>query len=61
MCIRDSSVSDPLAVFTKRIKKDEDWGDSFGVRCSRYAYLIEEGKIVKEFKNPFIEGVLQEI
>ena len=55
------SVSDPLAVFTKRIKKDEDWGDCFGVRCSRYAYLIEEGKIVKEFKNPFIEGVLQEI
>ena len=55
------TISDPLAVFTKSIKKDEDWGDSFGIRTSRYAFLIEDGCIVKEFKNPFIEGVLEEI
>ena len=36
-------------------------GDSFGIRTSRYAFLIENGSIVKEFKNPFIEGVLEEI
>ena len=56
-----TTVSDPLAVFTKSINKDEDWGDSFGIRTSRYAFLIENGSIVKEFKNPFIEGVLEEI
>jgi peroxiredoxin len=55
------TISDPLAVFTKSIKKDEDWGDSFGIRTSRYVFLIEDGCIVKEFKNPFIEGVLEEI
>ena len=56
-----TTISDPLAVFTKSIKKDEDWGDSFGIRTSRYAFLIEDGCIVKEFKNPFVEGVLEEI
>ena len=55
------TISDPLAVFTKSIKKDEDWGDSFGIRTSRYAFLIEDGCIVKEFKNAFVEGVLEEI
>ena len=55
------TISDPLAVFTKSINKDEDWGDSFGIRTSRYAFLIENKNIVKEFKNPFIEGVLEEI
>ena len=56
-----TTISDPLAVFTKSINKDEDWGDSFGIRTSRYAFLIKNGSIVKEFKNPFIEGVLEEI
>lgn len=56
-----TTISDPLAVFTKSINKDEDWGDSFGIRTSRYAFLIENKNIVKEFKNPFIEGVLEEI
>ena len=56
-----TTISDPLAVFTKSINKDVDWGDSFGIRTSRYAFLIENKNIVKEFKNPFIEGVLEEI
>ena len=56
-----TTISDPLAVFTKSMKKDENWGDSFGTRMSRFALLIENGEVVKEFKNPFIEGVLEEL
>jgi glutaredoxin/glutathione-dependent peroxiredoxin len=55
------SVSDPLATFAKYLKKDVDWGESFGVRSHRYAFLIQNGNITHEFKIPFIEGVLQEL
>jgi peroxiredoxin len=34
---------------------------SFGMRCNRFAVLIEDGKIVRKFENPFIEGVLGEL
>ena len=51
-------VADPLAVFTKNINKDIDFGDSMGIRCKRYAMLIQDGVFVKEYENPFIEGVL---
>jgi len=54
-------VSDPLAVFSKRIKEDVDWGETFGVRCNRFAYLIENGELTKKFNDPFIEGVLEEL
>ena len=54
-------VSDPLAKFAKSIQKDVDWGESFGVRSHRYAYLIENGKITKEFSDPLIEGVKKEL
>ena len=52
------AVADPLAVFTKSISKDIDFGDSMGIRCKRYAMLIQDGVFVKEYENPFIEGVL---
>ena len=55
------SVSDPIAEFAKSKKKDLDWGKTFGVRSSRYAYLWENGKIVKEFKDPYIDGVIKEL
>lgn len=55
------SVSDPLAVFSKSIGKDVDFGETMGARCDRFALLIEDKAIVKEFKNPFIEGVLEEL
>tara|TARA_B100001057_G_scaffold245487_1_gene245818 strand:- start:6081 stop:6503 length:423 start_codon:yes stop_codon:yes gene_type:complete len=55
------SVSDPIANFAKSIEKDIDWGPSFGVRSHRYAYLIENGEIVKEFLDPLIEGVKKEL
>lgn len=55
------SVGDPLAVFTKNIKKDTDFGASFGIRSERYAMLVKDGSIVKYFNNPFIEGVLEEL
>jgi peroxiredoxin len=29
-----------------------------GIRCKRYAMLIEDGVFVKEYADPFIEGVL---
>ncbi len=52
------AVADPLAVFTKNINKDIDFGDYMGIRCKRYAMLIQDGVFVKEYENPFIEGVL---
>ena len=52
------AVADPLAVFTKNISKDIDFGDYMGIRCKRYAMLIQDGVFVKEYENPFIEGVL---
>ena len=55
------SVSDPLAKFAKSVEKDVDWGDSFGVRSHRYAFLIKNGVITKEFLNPLIEGVIKEL
>jgi len=55
------SVSDPLAKFAKSVEKDVDWGDSFGVRSHRYAFLIKDGVIKKEFLDPLIEGVKKEL
>lgn len=55
------SVSDPLAKFAKSIEKDVNWGDSFGIRSHRYALLIENGKITKEFLDPLIQGVKNEL
>ena len=55
------AVSDPLAVFSKRMKEDVDWGETFGMRCNRFAYLIENGELTKKFNDPFIEGVLEEL
>lgn len=52
------AVADPLAVFSKSIGKDIDFGDYMGIRCKRYAMLIEDGEMVKEYDDPFIEGVL---
>lgn len=52
------AVADPLAVFTKNINKDIDFGDYMGIRCKRYAMFIQDGVFVKEYENPFIEGVL---
>ena len=55
------AVSDPIAEFTTRINEKVDWGKQFGVRCNRFAYLIEDGQIVKKFDDPFIEGVMKEL
>ena len=43
---------------SKYIGKDVDFGDYMGIRCKRYAMLIEDGVFVKEYDDPFIEGVL---
>lgn len=53
------AVADPLAVFTKSIGKHKDFGDTMGVRSQRYAMLLEDGKFVKFYDDPFIEGVLE--
>ena len=55
------AVSDPIAKFTTRMNEKVDWGKQFGVRCNRFAYLIEDGQIVKKFDDPFIEGVMKEL
>jgi peroxiredoxin len=52
------AVADPLAVFSKYIGKDVDFGDYMGIRCKRYAILLEDGVFVKEYEDPFVEGVL---
>lgn len=54
-------LADPLAVFTKSIGMDHDYGETMGIRCRRFALLIEDGKIVKEFKSPFVDGVMAEL
>lgn len=34
---------------------------SFGMRCNRFAVLVENGEVVRKFEDPFIEGVLNEL
>lgn len=55
------AVSDPIAEFSTRLHEKVDWGEQFGVRCNRFAYLIEDGQITKKFDDPFIEGVMKEL
>jgi hypothetical protein len=31
-----------------------------GIRCKRFAILLQDGKFVKEFKDPFVEGALND-
>lgn len=54
-------LSDPLGTFSKEIGMDHDYGETMGVRCRRFALLIEDGEIVKEFKSPFVDGVMAEL
>jgi len=54
-------LADPLAKFTKRIGMEHDYGETMGVRCRRFALLIENGEIVKEFKSPYAHGVMAEL
>ena len=53
------AVADPLAVFSKSIGKDIDFGDYMGIRCNRYAMLLQDGEFVKFYDDPFVEGVLE--
>ena len=55
------AVGDPLATFTKQYGYDHDYGVTMGIRSRRYALLITDGELVKEFKSPFAEGVLAEL
>jgi len=50
------SVADPLAVFSKSIGKDVDYGESMGIRCKRFAILLQDGKFIKEFENPLLKA-----
>ena len=54
-------VSDPLAVWSTANEFNHDYGETMGVRCRRFAILIEDGEIVKEFKSPYSQGVLGEL
>jgi peroxiredoxin len=55
------AVADPLAVFVTQLGYNHDYGDSMGIRCHRFAVLIEDGILTKTFKSPFAEGVLAEL
>ena len=54
------AVADPLAVFTKSINKDIDFGESMGIRCKRFAILLQDCVFVKEYDDPFVEGALND-
>lgn len=55
------AVGDPLAKFVTELGYSHDYGDSMGIRCHRFAVLIENGVLVKTFKSPFAQGVLAEL
>ena len=55
------AIADPLAVFTKQLGFEHDYGKTMGIRCHRFAILIDNGELIKEFKSPYIEGVLGEL
>ena len=40
------AVADPLAVFSKSIGKDVDYGETMGIRCKRFAILLQDGEFV---------------
>ena len=54
------AVADPLAVFSKSIGKDIDYGSTMGIRCKRFAILLQDGVFVKEYDDPFVEGALND-
>lgn len=55
-------VADPFGKFTERMGKSEDLTEyGLGVRSKRYAVLMEDGVVTKEFKSPFAEDVYAEM
>jgi peroxiredoxin len=55
------AVSDDKAIFSQSIDEAVDFGPTYSWRTNRCAYLVKNGKIGKKFKNPFIDGVLDEL
>jgi len=55
------AVADAEAEFTKRMGFDHDYGPGMGIRCRRFAILIENGEMKKEMHIPFAQGALGEI
>lgn len=53
------AVADPLAVFTKSIGQEVNFGESMGVRSRRYAMMVQDKKLIRYYQNPFIEGVIE--
>lgn len=54
------AVGDPLAVFSKSIGQDTDFGETMGIRCKRFAMLLKDGEFIKFYKDPFVEGILND-
>ena len=54
------AIGDPLAVFSKSIGQDVDFGKTMGIRCKRFAMLLNDGKFVKYYNNPYVEGILKD-
>lgn len=53
-------VSDMHGNFSESIN-EMSTDRSFGMRCNRFAVLVENGEVVRKFNDPFIEGVLNEL
>ena len=55
-------AADPFGKFTEHMGKSEDLTEfGLGKRSSRYAVLIENGIVTKEFKSPFAADVYSEL
>ena len=55
-------VADPFGKFTEYMDKSEDLTEyGLGIRSKRYAVLMENGSVIKEFKSPFAEDVYTEM
>ena len=55
------AVADPVAKFVTSLGQERDYGESMGVRCNRFAVLIENGILVKTFDSPWSQDVLEEL
>ncbi len=55
-------VGDPRGTFSRYHEVNADYGETMGPTCCRrFAWLLQDGELVKEFSDPFIEGVISEL
>tara|TARA_B100000497_G_C7388066_1_gene247627 strand:- start:177 stop:584 length:408 start_codon:yes stop_codon:yes gene_type:complete len=53
-------IGDPYGEYIEEISQTM-WNPMLARASNRFAVLIEDGKITKQFKDPFVEGVLNDL